>query len=125
MNESDRGGVPAKGWAGKLRAWPERTIPSRATIALHAKTAPMARSVTSIDPLAPLAPDTLRAIAATGVARNYPKNTILINEGDVGDSLFIVISGRVKVFSSNAAGREVVIAFHGPRPLKAFAAFNG
>ena len=85
----------------------------------------MARSVTSIDPLAPLAPDTLRAIAATGVARNYPKNTILINEGDVGDSLFIVISGRVKVFSSNAAGREVVIAFHGPRPLKAFAAFNG
>ncbi|HEV8257470.1 MAG TPA: Crp/Fnr family transcriptional regulator [Casimicrobiaceae bacterium] len=74
----------------------------------------MVRSVTSVDPLAPLAPDTLRAIAATGVARNYPKNTILINEGDVGDSLFIVISGRVKVFSSNAAGREVVIAFHGP-----------
>lgn len=99
---------------GKLRAWPERTIPSRATIALHAKTAPMARSVTSVDPLAPLAPDTLRAIAATGVARNYAKNTILINEGDVGDSLFIVISGRVKVFSSNPAGREVVIAFHGP-----------
>ena len=74
----------------------------------------MARSVTSVDPLAPLAPDTLRAIAATGVARNYPKNTILINEGDVGDSLFIVLSGRVKVYSSNPAGREVVIAFHGP-----------
>src|SRR5512132_802285 len=81
---------------------------ARATIALHAKTAPMARSVTSVDPLAPLAPDTLRAIAATGVARNYSKNTILINEGDVGDSLFIVISGRVKVYSSNPAGREVV-----------------
>src|SRR3989442_15812023 len=85
-----------------------------ATIALHAKNAPMARSVTSVHPLAPLAPDTLRAIATTGVARNYPKNTILINEGDVGDSLFIVISGRVKVYSSNPAGREVGIAFHGP-----------
>jgi CRP/FNR family cyclic AMP-dependent transcriptional regulator len=74
----------------------------------------MARSETSADPPAPLAPETLRAIAATGVARSYPKNTILINEGDVGDSLYIVLSGRVKVYSSNPAGREVVIAFHGP-----------
>jgi CRP/FNR family cyclic AMP-dependent transcriptional regulator len=74
----------------------------------------MARSETSADPLAPLAPETLRAIASTGVSRNYPKNAVLINEGDLGDSLYIVLSGRVKVYSSNAAGREVVIAFHGP-----------
>jgi CRP/FNR family transcriptional regulator, cyclic AMP receptor protein len=74
----------------------------------------MARSETSVDPLAPLAPETLRAIAATGVVRNYPKNTILITEGEVGDSLYIILSGRVKVYASNAAGREVVIAFHGP-----------
>jgi CRP/FNR family cyclic AMP-dependent transcriptional regulator len=74
----------------------------------------MARSETSADPLAPLAPETLRAIASTGVLRNYPKNAVLINEGDLGDSLYIVLSGRVKVYSSNAAGREVVIAFHGP-----------
>ena len=74
----------------------------------------MPRPVSPADPLAPLAPDTLRAIAASGVVRSYPKNTILINEGDIGDSLFIVVSGRVKVYSSNQAGREVVIAFHGP-----------
>ena len=74
----------------------------------------MARSETSADPLAPLAPETLRKIASTGVLRNYPKNAVLINEGDLGDSLYIVLSGRVKVYSSNAAGREVVIAFHGP-----------
>jgi CRP/FNR family transcriptional regulator, cyclic AMP receptor protein len=74
----------------------------------------MARPVPSADPLSPLAPDTLRAIAASGVVRSYPKNTILINEGEIGDSLFIVVSGRVKVYSSNQAGREVVIAFHGP-----------
>jgi CRP/FNR family cyclic AMP-dependent transcriptional regulator len=74
----------------------------------------MARPVSPADPLAPLAPDTLRAIAAGGVVRSYPKNTILINEGDIGDSLFIVVSGRVKVYASNQAGREVVIAFHGP-----------
>ncbi|HUH92434.1 MAG TPA: Crp/Fnr family transcriptional regulator [Casimicrobiaceae bacterium] len=68
----------------------------------------------STDPLAPLAPETLREIAATGVIRTYPKNTVIINEGEVGDSLFIVLSGRMKVYASNAAGREVVIAFHGP-----------
>lgn len=66
------------------------------------------------DSYARLTEATLRAIAASGVLRKYPRNTILINEGDQGDTLFIVLSGKVKVFASNAAGKQVVIAFHGP-----------
>jgi CRP/FNR family cyclic AMP-dependent transcriptional regulator len=66
------------------------------------------------DPFAPLTGETLRAIAATGVVRKFPRNVILINEGEQGDSLFIVLAGRVKVYASNAAGKEVVIDFHGP-----------
>jgi CRP/FNR family cyclic AMP-dependent transcriptional regulator len=66
------------------------------------------------DPLAPLAEETLRKIASSGVVRQFPKNVVLINEGDQGDSLFIVVSGKVKVFASNEAGKEVVIDFHGP-----------
>ena len=66
------------------------------------------------DPLAPLPEGTLREIAAAGVVRAFPRNTVLINEGDLGDSLFILLTGKVKVFASNAAGREIVIAFHGP-----------
>jgi CRP/FNR family cyclic AMP-dependent transcriptional regulator len=66
------------------------------------------------DPLAPLAEPTLRSIASTGVVRSYPRDTVLINEGDEGDCLFIVVSGRLKVYSRNAAGKEVVIDFHGP-----------
>ena len=68
---------------------------------------------TSADPFAPIREETLRAIAATGVVRQFPKQTVLIHEGDTGDSLYVILSGRVKVYASNAAGREVVIDFHG------------
>jgi CRP/FNR family cyclic AMP-dependent transcriptional regulator len=66
------------------------------------------------DPFAPLREETLRAIAETGVVRQFPKQTVLIHDGDVGDALYILLAGRVKVYASNAAGREVVIDFHGP-----------
>ena len=66
------------------------------------------------DPFSPLKEQTLRTIAEGGVVRTFPRNTVLINEGDQGDALYIVLSGKVKVFASNAQGREFVIAFHGP-----------
>jgi CRP/FNR family transcriptional regulator, cyclic AMP receptor protein len=66
------------------------------------------------DPFAPLEDETLRDIAASGVIRTFPRNTVLINEGDVGDALFVLLSGRVKIYSSNEAGREFVIDFQGP-----------
>jgi CRP/FNR family cyclic AMP-dependent transcriptional regulator len=62
----------------------------------------------------PLANATLQEIAAGGVTRAFPKSTVLIHEGDVGDSLYIILSGRVKVYASNEEGKEVVIDFHGP-----------
>jgi CRP/FNR family cyclic AMP-dependent transcriptional regulator len=61
----------------------------------------------------PLRDEDLRTIAASGVVRQFAKQTVLIHEGDVGDSLYIILSGRVKVYASNAAGREVVINFCG------------
>ena len=62
----------------------------------------------------PLPPDGLRALAATAVVRRFPRNAVLINEGEQGDSLFIVLSGRLKVYAGNEAGKEIVIDFHGP-----------
>jgi len=58
--------------------------------------------------------DLLREIAHQGGVRSYPANAVLINEGDTSDSLFIVLSGRVKVYSNNADGKEIVITTHGP-----------
>ena len=74
----------------------------------------MSATTSSGDPFAPLHDETLRSIATSGVVRTFARNTVLINEGDVGDALYVILSGRVKVYSSNEAGREFVIDFHGP-----------
>ena len=55
----------------------------------------------------------LRAIARQGGVRSYPANAVLINEGDTSDTLFILLSGRVKVYSNSADGKEIVITTHG------------
>src|SRR4051812_22195442 len=49
----------------------------------------------------------LQAIARQGGLHHFPANAVLINEGDNSDSLFILLSGRVKVYSTNADGKEV------------------
>ena len=49
----------------------------------------------------------LRALALRGVFRTYRKNTVIINEGEIGDSLFVLLQGRVKVYSTDADGREI------------------
>ncbi|MED5621128.1 Crp/Fnr family transcriptional regulator [Ideonella sp. BN130291] len=56
----------------------------------------------------------LEAIAARGGVRSFPANAILINEGDTTESLYIVLSGRVKAYSAGDSGREVVLNELGP-----------
>jgi len=56
----------------------------------------------------------LDAIAPHGATRAFPARAILINEGDTTDSLYIVLSGRVKVYASSDDGREVVLTEYGP-----------
>ena len=56
----------------------------------------------------------LRALAAQGVIKAFPKNAIIVSEGDETDSFYVIISGRVKVFVSDEEGREIVLATQGP-----------
>ncbi|HSI53134.1 MAG: Crp/Fnr family transcriptional regulator [Ramlibacter sp.] len=49
----------------------------------------------------------LRALALRGVLRNYKKNSVIINEAEMGDSLFVLLQGSVKVFSTDQNGREI------------------
>lgn len=59
-------------------------------------------------------PPALRTLAARGVPRSYGKGMMLIHEGDRDDTLFIIVSGRVKAFSSNGSGKEIVYGVYGP-----------
>ena len=56
----------------------------------------------------------LDALARHGGVRQFPAHSILINEGDSTDSLYIVLSGRLLAYASDSSGREVVLAEHGP-----------
>ena len=64
----------------------------------------------AIGPLASFDERELRALAPRGATRSFPKNAVIINEGDQTDSLYILLSGRAKVFVSEEDGREAVLS---------------
>lgn len=56
----------------------------------------------------------IEALAAQGVQRRYRRGALLIQEGDSGDSLFIVLQGRLRAFVADASGRELTLGLYGP-----------
>ena len=48
--------------------------------------------------------DVVRAVATE---KSYPKNAVVLTEGEMGDSLFMIQSGKVKVFIGDEDGREI------------------
>ena len=56
----------------------------------------------------------VRELAALGRLRSYPKNTVFITEGDSSDSVFVILSGRVKIFLSATEGHEMILDTQGP-----------
>ncbi|WP_018233845.1 Crp/Fnr family transcriptional regulator [Thioalkalivibrio thiocyanodenitrificans] len=63
---------------------------------------------------AELAPADAAVLTSHGSVRSYPANTVLITEGDQVGSLYVLLEGRVKVFASDDAGREVILSILGP-----------
>ncbi|CAN5350273.1 Crp/Fnr family transcriptional regulator [soil metagenome] len=59
-------------------------------------------------------PESLRPLARRGQIKHLPKGYRLIEEGQFGDTLFIILSGRLKVYSTDDRDREVIFGFHGP-----------
>jgi len=63
---------------------------------------------------AELAPADIQIIASHGVARRYSKGSILINEGDESDSVYVILEGKVKVYLSDENGKELILRIQGP-----------
>jgi len=60
-----------------------------------------------------LSAEELRAISAHAQTRAFPRNAVVLNEGDRTDSLYIILEGRVKVFVADPDGKEVVLSTQG------------
>jgi CRP/FNR family cyclic AMP-dependent transcriptional regulator len=58
--------------------------------------------------------DQLRALATMVTRRSAPRGSAIMLAGDPTDSLYIVISGRLKVMMGEADGKEVILSIIGP-----------
>ncbi|MCC6210401.1 MAG: Crp/Fnr family transcriptional regulator [Burkholderiales bacterium] len=56
----------------------------------------------------------LRTLVGVVTRRSATRGTVIMAAGDPIDSLYIVISGRLKVMMSDAEGKEVILSLIGP-----------
>ena len=61
-----------------------------------------------------LADEELKALESSSTTRAFPKNTVVIHENDPADSLFVIESGKVKVYCSDKNGKEFIMNTLGP-----------
>jgi CRP/FNR family transcriptional regulator, cyclic AMP receptor protein len=57
--------------------------------------------------------------------RSFPKNLLIIQEGDQSDSVYILLSGRVRAFSTGTDGREIIFSEYRPTELFGEMALDG
>lgn len=56
-----------------------------------------------------LLPEELEQISGLARVRNYKKNMIIFMEGEPGEALYFVISGKVKISKTTADGKEQIL----------------
>ena len=74
----------------------------------------MAADLKNIPLFAGVADNELRALAQRAITRNYPKQAIIVSEGDESDSIYLILAGRVKIYLSDENGKELILAIKGP-----------
>lgn len=57
----------------------------------------------------PLSENEIQDVATKIQIRQTPKGTVVLNEGDKSDSLYIVLSGKVKIFLIDESGVEITL----------------
>jgi CRP/FNR family transcriptional regulator len=73
-----------------------------------------------------LPPPARARITAVARIRAYDRGELIFAEGDPADTFMVIVSGRIKVFKSTPAGKEVILEiFGGGDPLGAVAVYEG
>src|SRR4249920_1215769 len=74
----------------------------------------MATGTAGDGPLLSLAEQHLKTLAEHGTVKAYPKNAVIVSEGDRSDSLYVILTGKVKVYLAGEEGKEMVLNTQGP-----------
>ena len=69
--------------------------------------------LTGIPLFADMSKEDLAVISSHATIKTFPKNTVVLNEGDTTDSLYVILSGRIKVYASDAEGKELILNLQG------------
>jgi CRP/FNR family cyclic AMP-dependent transcriptional regulator len=56
----------------------------------------------------------LAQISAEASLRQFPKNKVIMSEGEKSDSLYTIVAGKVKVLISDEEGKEIILSILGP-----------
>ena len=68
----------------------------------------------SVPLFASFSDEQLRTLVGVVTRRSAPRGSVIMAAGDPIDSLYIVISGRLKVMMGDAEGKEVILSLIGP-----------
>jgi CRP/FNR family cyclic AMP-dependent transcriptional regulator len=74
----------------------------------------VAESFAGVPLFAGLSRENLEAVAELAVPRRFPRGTAIFRQGDGADGLYLIESGRVKVFLTQEDGEEVIVGLLGP-----------
>lgn len=67
-----------------------------------------------VELFAGLSEQEIQALSESSTTKAFAKNTVVIHENDSADSLYIIESGRVKVYCSEKNGKEFIMNTQGP-----------
>lgn len=59
-------------------------------------------------------PELLRPLAERGEIRRYRKGALVLDEGDRGTTLYIVLAGELRAFTGSDSGRHISYGLYGP-----------
>jgi CRP-like cAMP-binding protein len=68
----------------------------------------------SMEPFAEIDESSLAKIARLLREQKFAENELIFNQDEPGDSMYIILAGRVRIATTDHFGRERVLAFYGP-----------